>query len=140
MSLRGAERRSNLDLKRLPRSFQSLAMTKNEVYQQSQYDNMNKNNELWKKTYKKNPNFVARMIDDEMILVPIKRAAADLERFYCLNELGRFIWDLIDEKRSLNQIKDNILENFEVGKEKAEADLNKFITEIVEIGGIVEIT
>lgn len=89
------------------------------------------------KIYKKNPNFVARKIADEIILVPIKREAADFEAIYNLNnEVSVRIWELIDGKNSIKEIKDKILEEFEVSSEKLEKDLGQFIKDLEKIGAI----
>lgn len=95
---------------------------------------------LWcRQVYQKNPNFVTRVIDEEMLLVPIKREVSDLESFYVLNETARFIWELMDGQSNLAQIKKKLMEEFEVSGETAEADLNKFIRELAGLGGITEI-
>jgi len=89
------------------------------------------------KVYKKDPNMVGRKIEDEIILVPIKRDAADLEAIYNLNnEVSVKIWELIDGKRSIREIKDKILEEFNVKEEKLEKDLEEFVSDLLEIGAI----
>jgi len=91
------------------------------------------------KVYKKNPNFVARKIEDEIILVPIKREAADFEAIYNLNnEVSVRIWELIDGKRSLEEIRNKILEEFEVSSERLDKDLIQFIKDLKDIGAIKE--
>ncbi|MFN7171052.1 MAG: PqqD family protein [Candidatus Omnitrophota bacterium] len=89
------------------------------------------------KVYKKNPNFVARKIADEIILVPIKKEAADFEAIYNLNnDVSVKIWELIDGKRTTEEIKNKILEEFGVSPQKLEKDLGQFIRDLEKIGAI----
>ena len=78
------------------------------------------------KKYKRNENFVYRTIQDETILVPIKDNVGDMGSIYNLNEVGAFIWEQLDGEKRLLDIKNLILEEFEVAPEKAEADLREF--------------
>jgi hypothetical protein len=90
------------------------------------------------KKYKKNENFVYRTIQDETILVPIKDNVGDMESIYNLNEVGAFIWEQLDGGKRLLDIKNMILEEFEVLPEKAEADLREFVSQLKEISAILE--
>ncbi len=49
-----------------------------------------------------------------------------------LNKIGSAIWELIDGKRKGSDILEIILEEYEVQKEVAEADLIKFIKELYD--------
>ena len=85
----------------------------------------------------KDPNIVSRMIADEVILVPIRQNVGDLESFYTLNEVGAFIWDLINGKRQAKDIKEMLIEEFEVSEEEAGENLIEFIKQLEEISAIV---
>ena len=54
--------------------------------------------ELQKK-YRKNENFVYRMIKHETILVPIKDNVGDMDSLYNLNEVGAFVWERLDGEK-----------------------------------------
>ena len=54
--------------------------------------------ELQKK-YRKNENFVYRMIQHETILVPIKDNVGDMDSLYNLNEVGAFVWERLDGEK-----------------------------------------
>ena len=86
--------------------------------------------------YEKDPNMVSRLIADEFILVPIRRNVADLESIYTLDEVGARIWELMDGQRRVREIKDAIVEEYEVSPDVAEADLVEFIQQLEEIGGV----
>ncbi len=88
--------------------------------------------------YRKNPDIVARQILDETILVPLCRKAGEIECLYTLNEVGARIWDLIDGKRSVREIRDCLLQEFAVNETEAEADLLTLLDQLCEIGTITE--
>ena len=88
------------------------------------------------KRFVKDPNMVFRRIDDEMILVPIRRNVGDLESIYTLNPVAARIWELIDAKRQVKDIKDAILREYEVDQEKAEKDLLEFFSQLEQIRAV----
>jgi len=80
--------------------------------------------------YLKNPNIVSRIIADECILVPIKHTVEDLGSIYSLNEVGTFIWNSIDDNKTVEEIKEMMIEHFEVDPEQLESDLLEFIEQL----------
>jgi hypothetical protein len=89
--------------------------------------------------YEKHPKIVARRIADEVILVPISREVGEIDSLYVLNDVGARIWDLIDG-RSLEQVRDAIVDEFEVNEATAEEDLTLLIEQLKEIGAIHEVS
>ena len=89
--------------------------------------------------FEKNENFVFRQIDDETILVPIKDNLGDMGSIYNLNEVGAFVWEQLNGKASLADIKHMLLETFEVCEREADADLSDFVNQLREIDAIVPI-
>ena len=90
-----------------------------------------------KKSYRKNEDVVFRRISDESILVPIKDNVGDLGFIYNLNDIGTFIWDRIDGKKQLVDIKKMLVDEFDVSPSRAEKDLLKFIAHLEEMGCII---
>jgi antirestriction protein len=92
-----------------------------------------------KKVFKKNPNFVARKIEDEIILVPITKDAADFEAIFNLRDaVAVRIWELMDGKRSVDSIKEKLVNEFTVTPEKLEKDLKEFMGDLKKVGAIEE--
>ncbi len=89
--------------------------------------------------YRRNENFVFRRIEDETILVPIKDNVGDMGSIYNLNEIGAFIWEQLDGERNLKTIKDKILDEYEASLQEAEADLNEFINDLIEIDAVIRV-
>jgi len=88
------------------------------------------------KVYKKSDSIVSRKIADEFILVPIRQNVGDLESIHTLNEVATRIWELIDGKKKVREIKDKIIDEFEVTPQEAEKDLIKYLKQLEKIEAI----
>ncbi len=88
-------------------------------------------------SYARDPDFVFRRIADEVILLPIKKNLGDLESIFTLNEVAARAWELLDGRRTLGEIRDVIVAEFEVALETAELDLGEFLGRLEEIGAVV---
>ena len=86
--------------------------------------------------FRKNEDFVFRQIDDETILVPIKDNLGDMGSIYNLNEVGAFIWEHFDGLKTINDIKNRIIEEFEISEQEAQQDLFEFVNQLKEIEAI----
>ena len=86
--------------------------------------------------FRKNKDFVFRQIDDETILVPIKDNLGDMGSIYNLNEVGAFIWAHLDGLKTINDIKNRIIEEFEISEQEAQQDLFEFVNQLKEIEAI----
>jgi hypothetical protein len=88
---------------------------------------------------KKDSSVVSRRIADEVILVPIKRKAGEIDCLFALNEVGARVWELIDGERPLHAVRDALVEEFAVSETEAEEDLTVLIGQLKEIGVIQEV-
>ena len=52
---------------------------------------------------------------------------ADMDSVFTLNETGAFIWELIDGNRSLKEIIDLLVKEYEIEYESAEQDVSAFV-------------
>jgi hypothetical protein len=91
---------------------------------------------LFEKVYKKSDSIVSRKIADEFILVPIRQNVGDLESISTLNEVAARIWELIDGKKKVREIKDKIVEEFDVTPQQAEKDLIEYTKQLEKIEAI----
>ena len=89
--------------------------------------------------YRHHDSMVSRRIEDEVILVPIRQNVADLESIYTLSEVGAYIWEQIDGRRTTAEILPLIVEGFEVTEEEAQKDLKEFIEQLSSIGAITRV-
>ena len=88
------------------------------------------------KIYKRDENFVFRKIEDETILVPLKDNVGDMGSIYNLNEVAAFVWEQLDGKKSLGDIKHRLVEEFEVSAVEAGDDLSEYIVQLEEIEAV----
>jgi hypothetical protein len=79
---------------------------------------------------------VFRKIEDECLLVPIRNNYAELDGIFVLNEVGQRIWELLDGQRAVMDIRDIIVEEFEVEPQEALEDIVAFFGQLQEIGGV----
>jgi hypothetical protein len=75
-------------------------------------------------------SIVTRKSGTEYILVPISNNIADMNSVFTLNETGAFIWDQIDGKKSVEEIIDSLVNEFEIDKSSATEDALKFIDQL----------
>lgn len=84
--------------------------------------------------YERDPNVVSREIGGEQILVPIRKRTVDMAAIYVLNETGARIWGLLDGQRSLADVRDMLVQEYDVPPEAAEGDLLEIVEQLREIG------
>jgi len=84
--------------------------------------------------YERDSNVVAREIAGERILVPIRTQAADMTAIYVLNETGARIWDLIDGEHSVSEIEEIIVDEYDVSRETAGADIAQIVGQLEGLG------
>lgn len=82
--------------------------------------------------------FILREIAGEHILVPVGSAATNFNGLISLNEVGRFIFDLLAEDRTARELAERICGEYDVSMETALADVEKFLQQLREIGALVE--
>lgn len=73
---------------------------------------------------------VKRQIAGDTILVPIGTAVYDASGLFVLNELGAFIWDLLPNVDTAEEICKAVLEQYEVTQSEAMQDIQEFLAEL----------
>jgi len=82
-------------------------------------------------------NVVARLIEDEMIIVPLVSGIGDTDDELCvLNETGQAIWQKLDGKNTINQICCQLFEEYDISHEELQKDIIGFVQELVSRGVI----
>ncbi len=76
------------------------------------------------------PSIVTRKTGNEYVLVPIANNIADMNSVYTLNETGAFLWEQIDGRKTINDLIDAMISEYDVGKEIATEDVSSFIEEM----------
>ncbi|WP_368029613.1 PqqD family protein [Arcobacter sp. s6] len=78
-------------------------------------------------------NVFAQEIDDETIILD-----STTQEYFSLNEIGKVIWSLLSENKNLEQIKEEMLEMYEVPEEQLEKDVLNFL-QALEQKGLISI-
>ena len=87
--------------------------------------------------FRKQGEFVTRTIAGETLVVPVRGQVGDLDAIYCVNEVGGFIWELLDDPKSVTQVVDAVCREFDVAREQAEHETAEFIAAL-EAAGMIE--
>jgi len=85
------------------------------------------------KVYRKNKDIVSREIDNELILMPIYKTNKEINEMYTLNESAAKTWNLIDGKRILGRIIDELHKFYGIQRERIEADIIEFVKDLKKI-------
>ena len=79
-----------------------------------------------------------RTIDHETILVPIKDNVGDMGCIYSLNEVGAFVWEQLDGKKTIGDVKNLVLEAFEGVPASLDRDLQDLVEQLRSIDAVRE--
>ena len=84
--------------------------------------------------YRTTESVVARQIAGETLLVPVTSNMADLQSIFALDDISSLVWNLLDGKHSVADIITAVSEEYDVSTETAEADVARFLEDLVERG------
>ena len=85
----------------------------------------------------KNPLFAWRVIEGVVLLVPIKQSGPEISRLYRLvDPVSIRIWELVDDRRTDQEIHRVLCEEFDTEERKAKRDLLKFLKHLKSIGAV----
>ncbi len=85
-----------------------------------------------------NPEFIARDIAGELVLVPIGATAQKCEGLITCNEMGAFIWHCLEKPTTEEAIVSAILGEFEVDEITARADVMEYVPKLRELGAVLD--
>ena len=79
------------------------------------------------------PQCLYQELDSESVILNMQSGL-----YYSLNEVGTYIWAMLVEERTLEEIIANIVTEFEVTVDQAQRDLFKLIQELLTSGLVEE--
>ena len=71
--------------------------------------------------------FILREIVGDIVLVPINKSTSKFDGLITMNEIGKFIWENIESAKDEEELLQRILDEYEVDKDIAKADLDEFV-------------
>lgn len=78
----------------------------------------------------RSPSIVTKKTGNEYVLVPVSNNIADMNSVFTLNETGAYIWELIDGKRSIKDLIESVVNEYETDNKTATEDVFSFIGEM----------
>lgn len=87
---------------------------------------------------KRSENFLLREVADTLVIVPVGEAAISFPGMVTLNGTGAYIWELLEENRTVAELTKALMDMYEVGQETAQKDVESFIQQLIPIGAISE--
>ena len=81
--------------------------------------------------------FVLREIAGDYVIIPIGRTVLSFNGLITVNEIGAFLWNLLQEDVTKKDLVAIVLDEYEVDEETAREDIQEFLDTLVS-GGILE--
>lgn len=91
-----------------------------------------------RKRFKKSSQVVERLIDEEVIIVPVNSNLSRQDSIYNLDASGAKIWQMLNGKNTVAKIIDYMVENMDVAAQQAERDLVEFLNDLESIEAVEE--
>jgi hypothetical protein len=92
------------------------------------------NGDFWNKAYRTSESLVTRKIAGQLFIVPISGELANMQRMFALTTVGERIWQLIEGRKSLAEIRETIVREYDVEAEQAESDIKEFVGNLLDAG------
>lgn len=80
--------------------------------------------------------FVVRKIVNQFMAVPIGARAKELHGMIGLNETAAFLWELLEEERTVEELASLLYNEYDISEEKALETVNRF-RELLEKEGVL---
>lgn len=77
---------------------------------------------------------ILREIAGENILVPGADAVLDLNGLFVMTETAAFIWNILPDVETEEEILNKMLEEYEIDKETAQKDISDFLEKLRSFG------
>ena len=74
-----------------------------------------------------------REIAGDSFLIPVGKSVYDSNGMFVLTELGAFIWDLLPQAESPEDILQKVLAEYEVDEATARADIAEFLQKLQDL-------
>lgn len=82
--------------------------------------------------YGPSDGIVAREIEGEIVIVPLRAGIGDLEdELYSLNETGRDVWRQLDGVRTLDQVVAALAADYDAPRDEIDCDVRGLLEELL---------
>lgn len=77
-------------------------------------------------------DFILRKVADTYVVVPVNSMTLDFNGIINLNETGAFLFELLQNGATKDELLIRLLEEYDVSKQKASSDIDTFIEKVKE--------
>ncbi len=81
-----------------------------------------------------NEDFILRKVADSYVVVPVNKMTLDFNGIINLNETGAFLFEILQNGATLEELKEKLLAEYEVSPETAQQDIEIFINKVKDAG------
>lgn len=99
------------------------------------YNNQNYKGVAWVRITEK---FVIRRIADETVAIPVGSVKGGFSGIISLNQVGEFLFAQLAEERTEEELISALLEEYDVDRETAQADVREFLENLTKAGLLVK--
>ncbi len=78
--------------------------------------------------------FMLKQVCDEFMVVPVGAASVDFKSVIRLNETGAFLWRILENGATKEDMLKDILDEYDVPADVASADIDAFILKLNDAG------
>ncbi len=82
--------------------------------------------------------YILRKIAGSDIVIPVGNNIADFYGIISLNETAAFLWNVLKEKKEVQNLVDAMIKEYEVGADTAKQDVDTFVSQLQQAGILVE--
>jgi len=79
-----------------------------------------------------NPGFALKDIAGSYVVVPVGDNLVDFSAMITLNETGAFLWNLLSDDKSIEELASAICKEYDVTEEEALLDVKAFTDTLIE--------
>lgn len=87
---------------------------------------------------KRNPDFLLRDVAGSKVIVPVGDAITEFPGMMTVNPCGAYIWELLENEQTIASITDALTQEYDVSRETALADTEKFVEKLRNTGAIMD--
>jgi hypothetical protein len=85
-------------------------------------------------------DMLVKQIQGEFVIIPLRRGVADLEDvFFKLNEDAKAMWDKLDGKKTLKEVAQELILEYDAALELIERELLELAEELLKMGMLVSV-
>lgn len=79
-------------------------------------------------------NFILKKVCDEAMIIPLVDGGMDMSKVFNINEIGVIIYEGLENNKTILEIKNKIISEYDIDEETVLNDINDFIESLKQKG------